>query len=86
MQKETSALIASHIRRAFEKSQKMEADIFGIGLQYHRKFPKYWRELGNDWKDTYRSMNIDIRVTTKIRRFGLLERVPFFDYHVRSGD
>ncbi len=84
MHEKTSALIESHVRRAFEKSQEMGADIFGIGSEYHRQFPKYWREMDEDWGNIYRSMKADIRVSTKIRRFGLMERVPFFDYHVRT--
>lgn len=84
MEKKAAALIASHIRGAFEKSQDMGADIFGIGSKYHRRLPKYWGEMGKDWEDIYRSINVDIRVTTKIRRFGLMEGVPFFDHHVRT--
>lgn len=74
--------IERHIASAFEKTREWGADIFGVGAEFKRSMPSYWKEVEGDWDDIYRNLNLEIKVRCKIRQFGIMERPPFFDYHV----
>lgn len=82
MEGKISTAIEGHIVRAFETSREWGADIFGIGLEFQRRMPAYWKELEGDWDIFVREMELEVSVAGKIRQFGLLEEPPFFEYHV----
>jgi spore germination protein KC len=53
------------------------ADIFGIGREIHRRFPKEWKRIKADWDDIYRDLEVQIMVENKIVITGLVERPSF---------
>ena len=77
MQEESAAVIGNHIRRSLRKSQEWGADIFGIGREIHRRFPKEWKRIKADWDDIYRDLEVQIMVENKIVITGLVDR-PLF--------
>ncbi|HHT47657.1 MAG TPA: hypothetical protein GX004_10305 [Firmicutes bacterium] len=77
MQEVSSAVIENHIRRSLQKSQGWGADIFGIGREFHRRFPKEWKRISADWDNIYRDLEVQIKVENKILLTGLLERPSF---------
>ncbi len=81
MQEKISTAIKGNIEKAFEKSQDWGADIFGIGAEFQRSMPSYWKEIEGDWDEIYRRLDLEVKVTSNIRQFGLMEEPPFFEYH-----
>ncbi len=77
MQEDSGAVIENHIRRSLRKSQGWEADIFGIGREFHRRLPGEWRKISADWDNIYRDLEVQIKVENKILQTGLSERPPF---------
>ena len=84
MQKEKEKIIKAHIRAALEKSQEWKADIFGIGREFHRRMPDKWDNLEHDWREIYADLEVDIKVSSRIRRTGLIERPTFYEYHAEE--
>ena len=84
MQQEKEKIIKAHIREALEKSQEWEADIFAIGREFHRLLPQKWELIQDDWRYIYAELEVDIKVTSRIRRTGLIERAPFYEYHTEE--
>jgi len=65
-----------------KKSQKWEADIFGIGAEFQRSMSSYWKDIKDNWDEIYRELEVEVNVTSNIRQFGLLEKPPFSEYHL----
>ncbi len=59
--------------RAVEKTQKdLKSDVFGFGEAVHRADPKAWNELKEDWNKEFENLEVNIKVTTRIRRLGTI--------------
>ncbi|SDZ67664.1 spore germination protein KC [Evansella caseinilytica] len=62
--------IHQEIRKAITKAQELNADIFGFGDAVHRKYPKLWKQLEQDWDTIFPDMEIDLAVETIVRNEG----------------
>lgn len=67
--------------REIEKSLKdtvtkvqneFEADIFGFGSVFHRKYPDQWKEIKYNWDDVFAEAEFQIEVETNVIRTGLI--------------
>ena len=45
-------------------------DIFGFGEVIHRKYPKQWAKIKDNWNDEFVNLPVDITINVKINRFG----------------
>lgn len=61
------AVISNGIRRA---QNDFGADIFGFGEQFHRSYPKQWRQWKADWNRRFRELPVEIDVHYQLRQFG----------------
>ncbi|OME87796.1 hypothetical protein BK120_00215 [Paenibacillus sp. FSL A5-0031] len=58
--------ITKEIDRFILFSKKNKVDMLGIGEMIHRKQPKYWRKMKDNWKEYYPLVKFDIQVHTRI--------------------
>lgn len=72
MEKKLSNSIRSDAEAALEKGQKeFEADIFGFGFQFFRKYPSLWqREYEKKWQDIFPDIPVYVNVESKIINTG----------------
>lgn len=54
--------IDQEIEASFSKSKQLKTDFLGFGAEYHKKFPREWEEMKEDWDSIYP----EIKLTTKI--------------------
>jgi spore germination protein KC len=64
--------ITDIIYSAVQKSQELEADIFGFGETIHHKNPKVWKEISPDWKNIYPYLTVNVNVETTIHGTGMI--------------
>lgn len=57
--------------------QDLKTDIFGFGEVIHRKYPKQWKSLKNNWNDTFCNITVNVNATVKIKGIGSINK-PFF--------
>lgn len=50
--------------------EKYGTDIFGFGEAFHRKYPKRWRSIRNQWDEHFRKSKITVKSKVAIRRIG----------------
>ncbi len=67
----TSKIVEDEMTATLQKVQRMKSDIFGFGQALHRKNPKEWKELKEDWNEIFASMTFEISVKTKVQRAGV---------------
>lgn len=56
--------IKEQIAETFEKAKSLEADIYAIGSEIHRKHPKKWEQMKSSWGSVF--SNIDLTVDVKV--------------------
>ena len=75
-------LLASKVKllceKALNKAQKeLKTDIFGFGEAIHRKYPKAWEKLKDDWNDKFTDLPVNITVEAETKQLGQITK-PLF--------
>jgi spore germination protein KC len=75
-------LLASKVKllceKALNKAQKeLKTDIFGFGEAIHRKYPKTWGKLKDDWNDKFTDLPVNITVEVETNQLGQITK-PLF--------
>lgn len=64
--------------KALNKAQKeLKTDIFGFGEAIHRKYPKTWEKLKDDWNDKFTDLPVNITVEAETNQLGQITK-PLF--------
>ncbi|MGI1660459.1 MAG: Ger(x)C family spore germination protein [Desulfitobacterium sp.] len=64
-------VIKEEIQAALDKAQALGVDVFKFGQEYHRKFPKEFPALEENWEEEFKKMTVNIEVKTKLNALGL---------------
>lgn len=67
------ALNQAVIRRcndAVSKSQQLRADVFCFGDKLHRKDPKLWKEISDQWDEIYPGIEVNVSADFQIENYG----------------
>ncbi|SHJ71667.1 Ger(x)C family spore germination protein [Propionispora hippei] len=68
-------VIEAEVRDTIHKVQKeYGTDIFGFGKMLYADYPDEWQKIKTDWPDIFPHVEYTLKVTTKIRRTGLLQK------------
>ncbi|HJV44718.1 MAG TPA: Ger(x)C family spore germination protein [Bacillota bacterium] len=69
--KETA--IKEEIQGALKKAYELKTDVFGFGEQIHRKYPKDWKTMKDNWSNKFPSIPVKIIVDSRINGTGLIQ-------------
>lgn len=47
-----------------------KTDVFGFGEEIHKKYPKLWKEIKNNWNDEFAMLPVSIKVHVQINNLG----------------
>ncbi|WP_199883970.1 Ger(x)C family spore germination protein [Anaerosinus massiliensis] len=68
-------VIEEEISQTIDKVQKeYGSDIFGFGKALYDAYPDEWEKVKNDWPTIFPSVEYTVKVDTKIRRLGLMQK------------
>ncbi|MNF08614.1 hypothetical protein D3C80_2090760 [compost metagenome] len=67
MEEKFDNLMAANIRLVQEK---FDSDIFGLGEELHRQYPKLWRSYRKHWDESFQSVKVSVKSDVAIRRIG----------------
>jgi len=71
MQQVASEELEEVLRAGIRKAQKeFEADVFGFGETFHRRYPKRWHRWERDWPAKFKAMPVEISIDYHLRRHG----------------
>lgn len=74
MEKSIKMVLEKEINKTLEILQKeYKADAIGIGDYISKFHPKIWKEVEKDWDEVFSEMDIEVKVTPKIRRRGVIK-------------
>lgn len=72
LERQSATVIENEIKSAFEKSQELNADIFGFGDALYNHYPHQWQEIEDEWPEIYPELTINIDVEANVRRTGVI--------------
>ncbi|KQX51599.1 Ger(x)C family spore germination protein [Paenibacillus sp. Root444D2] len=68
--------VKSLMTKAFQAAIEKNADVFGFADVIHRKHPKVWKNIKNDWEQQFPTLQLEPSVHIKIDRIGMSNK-PF---------
>jgi spore germination protein KC len=72
LEKQLEEDLQSRIKLVLQPVQKeMKADVFGFAEAFHRKFPKEWGKVKDNWEDVFSEMEVNIDPKVYVRRTGM---------------
>lgn len=71
--------IERQVMAAVEKSQALNADVFGFGDTVHRKYKKEWPVLKARWEDIYPYIEVVVKVKTHVNEIGEINKALMRD-------
>jgi spore germination protein KC len=77
MEKKLSKEIEQEVSQSIKYVQSKKTDILGFGEKIHIAYPKSWKNLENNWNNTFATMEVTVKVDAFIRRNGIRNK-PFW--------
>ncbi|WDZ59175.1 Ger(x)C family spore germination protein [Paenibacillus polymyxa] len=74
MEKEIGKEVTRTINEGWDKLQELGVDATGFADRIHRRFPREWETVKEDWEQEFKKIELDIRVDARIQRPGLLQK------------
>jgi len=76
----TEKEIKKQIAKTVKAAQKLKSDIFGFGEIVHRKDPKLWKKIRNDWDNQFAKLEVNVKVDSNIRKEGIRTNPFWVDF------
>lgn len=70
LEKKKDEAIKSEVMAAVKKAQELDTDVFGFGDAVHKKYPKQWKNLENNWDEKFKDVQVEVHVEAKLRLMG----------------
>lgn len=77
MEQEFANAIENRIQNTFKKTQELGADVFNMGEYFEWHYPKEWKKLKEEWPDHYKNIELESKITMKIKRPGSTRNPPW---------
>ncbi|MBW4841565.1 MAG: Ger(x)C family spore germination protein [Paenibacillaceae bacterium] len=74
IEKAIASEIVYSIETGWEASRKLRADLPGFADKIHRKDPKAWKRLQNNWSEEIAQIELEVQVKVKLQRPGLTKK------------
>lgn len=65
-------VVEEEIKSAMKRSHELQADIFGVGELLHKKDPKLWEKLKDNWDKVYPTVQLEVEIDSRIITSGRL--------------
>lgn len=68
--------IINRVQMTIEQAQhKLKLDIIKFGEQFHRKYPKQWKQIEHRWDEVFPEVEVQLDVKARIRRQGYIRKL-----------
>lgn len=69
--------IQAEIEASFQKAGELRTDIYGLGNAIHRQHPERWKELEENWHETFRAVRLETHIDARVSNTGRLVQPAF---------
>jgi spore germination protein KC len=71
MEKEIIKNLKKYVQQEYDKAKEMDSDIYGIGREIRRFYPREWAKKGKN-KEYLEDVVFDFKIEANVRRSGLI--------------
>jgi len=71
--------VITYCEEAISAVKNNKTDIFGFGEAIHRKYPKLWEKMKDDWDNEFPDLQINIAVSAKLSQLGQITKSFFIE-------
>ncbi len=79
MEKQQAQAVRREIMLALEQARQLNADIFGFGDAFYKKYPAEWKQLGPKWQEIFPALKVNVVVESKVERPGATVKTVMAD-------
>ncbi len=72
LKKEGAKVIEDEIYASIDKAKILNADYFGFGDMFNKKYSKKFETFKDDWDEEFRNIEVSVKVETKITGSGMI--------------
>lgn len=72
LEKEAQKSMVAMLTKAIANAKKNRVDIYGFGEVIHRKYPKVWKKLQDNWDEEFTKLPVHVKADITIRRLGTI--------------
>ncbi|CAG7635221.1 Ger(x)C family spore germination protein [Paenibacillus allorhizosphaerae] len=71
LERQLQGEIAQILEKSWRAARRLNVDVFGFADAVHRKYPKEWKKIKDDWEAVFPHIEMKPRVTVSMDRVGL---------------
>jgi spore germination protein KC len=71
LEKQLEAEVAQTVEKSWQAVKHLKTDVVGFADAVHRKYPKVWKKIKQDWESAFVNIQIEPHVTISMNRIGL---------------
>lgn len=64
--------IKKEIEVAFKGAKRLKTDVLGFGNAFHTEYPNAWKEMKDNWGESFMDIKMNVKVEANIRRTGII--------------
>ena len=64
--------IQTAVLKTFSAAQSLDSDIFGLGEEVRRRYPKEWKSMADNWEAVFRNAEIETEITVNLEDVGTI--------------
>ncbi|MFD0697899.1 Ger(x)C family spore germination protein [Paenibacillus sp. GCM10027628] len=68
--------LAALMQTSLQSAKEMKADVFGFASTIHKKYPKAWKQMKEDWDEQFTQTSLETFIQVKLERLGMSTK-PF---------
>ncbi len=72
VEEKASEVTKELVHNTIKKLQQLETDAMKLGVYMHRKYPKEWQKLKDNWNEYFKEADVSVHVDHDVRDPGLL--------------
>ncbi len=69
--------ITAEVFSAVEKAKELDADIFGFGDMFYKKYPQQWKSMKENWDELFNEIKVEVEVDAKLRGSGRIVKPAY---------
>lgn len=75
LEEAAAQVIMDEMQQTLDKVQlEYRSDIYGFGAEIHRRFPRHWRQIVDDWGELFPQLPVTMKAKATVRTGGLILR------------
>jgi len=74
LEKQLQEEVKRMVNQSWTAAKRLKVDVFGFADAVHRKYPREWAKMKNNWEETFSHIQIEPHIKISMDRVGLTSK------------